>query len=102
MSVGAAISAFTFRGARGRTLATSLAYAAGIAALVLLLAAWIVSAEREQSALVRDDVPWSILGLADVFAVWLLGLGAFVLGPAVVAATVASERRAGTLDQLRT
>jgi hypothetical protein len=102
MSVAASISAFAFRGARGRPIAEKLAYAAGIAALMLLLAAWIVSAERDQVSTVTDDIPWSVLGLADVFAVWLLGLGAFVLGPAVVAATVASERRAGTLDQLRT
>jgi hypothetical protein len=102
MTVGASISAFAFRGARGRPIAEKLAYAAGIAVLILLLSAWIVSAETDRPPYVHDDIPWSILGLADVFAVWLLGLGAFVIGPAVVAATVAGERRAGTLDQLRT
>jgi hypothetical protein len=102
MTLGASISAFAFRGARGRMIAERLTYAAGIAVLMLLLAAWIVSAETDPRPYTRDDVPWSVLGLADVFAVWLLGFGAFVLGPAVVAATVAGERRAGTLDQLRT
>src|SRR4051812_39227484 len=104
MTVGASISAFAFRGARARrsTVVERLTYSAGIAILMLLLAAWIVSAERDVPPYVRDQTPWSVLGLADVFAVWLLGFGAFVLGPAVVAATVAGERRAGTLDQLRT
>jgi hypothetical protein len=102
MTVGSSISAFAFRGARGRPVVEKLAYAGGIAILVLLLSAWIVSAEKDQPPYLHDETPWSVLGLADIFAVWLLGLGAFVLGPAVVAATVATERRAGTLDQLRT
>jgi hypothetical protein len=100
MTVGGSISAFAFRGSRGRAVVERLAYAGGIAILMLLLAAWIVAAERDTPY--HDDTPWSVLGLADVFAVWALGLGAFILGPAVVAATVAGERRAGTLDQLRT
>ncbi len=102
MTLAASVSAFAFRGARGRAALERLAYSAGIAILMLLLAAWIVSVERDVPPGFKDDVPWSVLGLADVFAVWLLGLGAFVLGPAVVSATVAGERRAGTLDQLRT
>jgi ABC-2 family transporter protein len=102
MSVASSVSAFAFRGARGRAAVERLTYAAGIALLLLLFAAWIVSVERDVPPYVKDDTPWSVLGLADVFAVWLLGFGAFVLGPAVVAATVAGERRAGTLDQLRT
>jgi hypothetical protein len=42
------------------------------------------------------------LALADVFACWVLALAGFVIAPAMVAASVANERRAGTLDQLRT
>ena len=37
-----------------------------------------------------------------MFALWVLALAGFVLAPAMVAAAVANERRAGTLDQLRT
>ena len=50
----------------------------------------------------HDPSLWTTLALADVFACWLLALAGFVLAPALVAAAVGSERRAGTLDQLRT
>jgi hypothetical protein len=49
-----------------------------------------------------DPSLWTALSLSDVFALWVLGLAGFVLAPAMVAASVANERRAGTLDQLRT
>ena len=49
-----------------------------------------------------DPSLWTTLALGDVLALWVLALGGFVLAPAMVAAAVANERRAGTLDQLRT
>ncbi len=110
MSLKVAVSAFAHRSARRSTVAQLLLYSGGIALLLVVLAAWIVSQADEppggacywQGCAPLPPRAWSVLGLADVFAVGLLGLGLFVLAPAAVAAAVAAERRAGTLDQLRT
>lgn len=103
MSVTVAVSAFAHRGAR-RAQALELAgYSGGVVALLVLLAAWIVEQARlAPPSTYSNHIPWSVMGLADLFAVALVALGLFVIGPASVAATVAGERRAGTLDQLRT
>ncbi|MDB4970389.1 MAG: hypothetical protein JWN44_6078 [Myxococcales bacterium] len=116
MSIRNAISAFAHRGARRGTAATFLLYSALLTTALLLLAAWIApearaadvetlgywlrSSPKYEPAL--DPSLWTTLALADVFACFTLGLAGFVLAPAMVAAAVANERRAGTLDQLRT
>ncbi|HEY2747236.1 MAG TPA: hypothetical protein VGL86_21585, partial [Polyangia bacterium] len=117
MSLRVAISAFAHRGARRGTAASFLVYSAVLTVALLLLAAWIAPEARladvEQLKMWAQMKPpyvptgldpslWTTLALADVFALITLGLGGFVLAPAMVAATVANERRQGTLDQLRT
>ena len=109
-----AISAFAHRGARGRSF---VVYSALLAVALLALAAWIAPSARQADAemlalYLRQPSPynhpdllpslWTTLALADVFACWMLALAGFVVAPAMVAAAVAHERRAGTLDQLRT
>ena len=101
MSVRVAVSAFAHRGARRSQALELAAYSGGITALIILLAAWIVAQARDVPPGYTVSAPWSVLGLADLLAVSLVALGLFVLAPASVAATVAGERRAGTLDQLR-
>jgi hypothetical protein len=116
MSVRVAISAFAHRGARRGQAASFLVYSGVLTGALLLLAAWIAPAARlaDVEALrmwgqmkppmtpALDPSLWTTLALADVLALWVLALGGFVLAPAMVAAAVANERRAGTLDQLRT
>jgi len=107
MSVVKAISAFAQRSVRRRHAFELLAYSGGAVALLLLFSTWIVAqaqvAPRASYALDGlPPIPWSVLGLTDLFMVGLLAAVLFVLVPATVAATVAAERRAGTLDQLRT
>src|SRR6185437_12720636 len=109
MSIRIAVSAFAHRGARRRHALELCAYSAGLVALLVLISFWIV-AQMQPTALVWPSyapvpppppIPWSPAALADVFSLCLVGLGLLVMAPAQVAATVASERRAGTLDQLR-
>jgi hypothetical protein len=107
--IAATISAFAHRGVRRRHALELLAYSGGIVALLLLFAAWICAQGREapppyywDASIKVPPIPWNELGLADLFSVYLLGMAAFVIIPAQVAAVVASERRGGTLDQLRT
>lgn len=115
MSIRAAISAFAYRGARRGTAVTFLVYSGVLTVVLLALAAWIVPEARRADVLLIqswtesgayrphvDPSLWTTLALADVFACWVLALAGFVLAPAAVAAAVAGERRAGTLDQLRT
>ncbi len=109
MSIRASISAFAYRGARRRHAIELLLYSGALVLLLLLLSAWICTQGRLapppyqwNPSIQVAPIPWNELALADIFALWLLGLGLFVLAPASVAATVAAERRAGTLDQLRT
>jgi hypothetical protein len=113
MSVRAAISAFAHRGARRGTASSFVLYSALLAVALLALAAWIAPEARlgDLEWVSRFQVPlpeqldpslWTTLALADIFACWVLALACFVIAPAMVAATVAHERRAGTLDQLRT
>jgi hypothetical protein len=110
-----AVTAFAHRGARTRS--TFLVYSALLALALVLLAAWLVPDERaadilmqrvyagsahpDMARLIRPEL-WTTLALADVFACFALGVIAFLVAPAVVAAAVANERRNGTLDQLRT
>jgi hypothetical protein len=102
MSVRVAVSAFAHRGARRSQALELAAYSGGVVVLLVLLAAWIVEQARTAPLVPSAAyIPWSVLGLADLFAATLVGLGLFVLAPAAVAATVAGERRTGTLDQLR-
>lgn len=116
MSVYAAISAFAHRGARRGTASSFVIYSALLGAALLALAAWIApearQADVEQLGLLAmqlrnypvdlDPSLWTTLALADVLACWALALVGLVIAPAMVAAAVANERRAGTLDQLRT
>jgi len=116
MSLRVAISAFAHRGARRGQAASFLVYSGVLTGALLLLAAWIAPEARlADLETVRmwaqmkppmtpalDPSLWTTLALADVLALWVLALAGFVLAPAMVAAAVANERRAGTLDQLRT
>jgi hypothetical protein len=110
MSVMTAISAFSYRNARRGAVWQLLLYSGGLATLLVLLSAWYVSqADSPPGGTCYWDgcphlVPmqWSVLALADIFALGVCALGLFVIAPAMVAAAVAAERRAGTLDQLRT
>jgi len=106
MSLKLAVSAFAHRGVKRRQALEFLAYSGALVVVLVLLASWIVSnaesAPRRSYYYDAPPIPWSVLGLADVFSLILLGLGMFVIAPAAVAASVSSERRAGTLDQLRT
>jgi ABC-type Na+ efflux pump permease subunit len=116
MSLAVAISAFGHRGARRGEAVSFLAYSALLTLGLLLLAAWIAPearlADLESLRMWAQNKPpylpgldpslWTTLALADVLALVLLALAGFVLAPAMVAAAVAAERRAGTLDQLRT
>jgi hypothetical protein len=109
MSVVMAISAFAQRSVRRRHAVELLAYSGGAVGVLLLFSAWICAQARLApppyawaGGAGPPPIPWSVLGLTDIFAVGLLALVLFVLAPATVAATVAAERRAGTLDQLRT
>jgi len=116
MSVRVAISAFAHRGTRRGAAASFLVYSAVLTAALVLLAAWIAPEARfsdlEQMRMWAQMKPpyqttldpslWTTLALSDVFALLALALAGFVLAPAMVAATVANERRQGTLDQLRT
>ncbi len=116
MSVRVAISAFAQRGARRGQAASFLVYSGVMTAALVLLAAWIAPEARladveslrawaQMNPPYHPDLDpslWTTLALGDIFALVALGLGGFVLAPAMVAASVANERRAGTLDQLRT
>jgi hypothetical protein len=108
MALGIAINAFANRGVRRRQAFEFLLYSGALVVVLLLLSSWVVtnaeSAPRQSYNYYYDNtpIPWSVMGLADIFALILLGLGGLVIAPASVAATVASERRSGTLDQLRT
>src|SRR3954451_4781356 len=109
MSIRTSVSSFYHRGIRRRHALELLAYSGGVVVLLLLLAAWICAQGREapppyywDPSIHVPPLPWNELALADLFAVGLLGLTLFVLVPDAVAATVAGERRTGTLDQLRT
>jgi hypothetical protein len=116
MSVRVAVSAFAHRGARRGAAASFLVYSGVLTAALVLLAAWIAPEARladiEQLRMWGQMKPpyspqldpslWTTLALGDVLAMWVLALAGFVLAPAMVAAAVANERRAGTLDQLRT
>jgi len=102
-----ALSAFAHRSVRPRHAAQLVLYSAGIALLLMLVAAWIVGEATSPANQVYHypgyvPLPWDTIALADIFALILLALGLFVIAPATVAASLAGERRAGTLDQLRT
>ncbi|MCU1280325.1 MAG: hypothetical protein JWM53_3871, partial [bacterium] len=116
MSLAVAISAFGHRGARRGAAASFLVYSFVLTLALVLLAGWIAPEARLADfealrtyaqmkppyAPALDPSLWTTLALGDVFALWALALCGFVLAPAMVAAAVANERRAGTLDQLRT
>jgi hypothetical protein len=103
MSVTTAISAFAQRSVRRREAVQRLIYSAGMSALVLLCSSWLCSLElRSEPESAPLHSYWQVLPVADLFALATLAVCLLVLAPAVVAATVAAERRAGTLDQLRT
>jgi hypothetical protein len=87
-----AISAFAARDLR-RGPWPFVIYSGLLGGGLLLLACWLAS---------TDSGTMMVMGIADLLAVVLLGLGLFVLVPAAVVVAVTSERRAGTLDQLRT
>src|SRR5258706_51388 len=98
MSVTTALSAFANRGARRAQALQFLLYSALATVLVLLLSAWIVEQARLAEAQARDlyhyynydasPMPWSVLGIADVFCLFLLGIGAFVAPAGAVNASM--------------
>jgi len=102
------ISSFYHRTVRRRHACELVAYSGGVVLLLLLLSAWICAQGRAAPPPIyypdvhAPPIPWNELALADIFGVGLMALTLFVLAPAAVAATVAGERRTGTLDQLRT
>jgi hypothetical protein len=102
------LSAFAHRAVRPRQAAQLVLYSAGVALLLVVVAAWIVGEATAQPPPVDTmypgwvPLPWDTVALADIFALILLALALFVIAPAAVAASLAGERRAGTLDQLRT
>jgi hypothetical protein len=109
MSARAAVAAFAQRGARRGSAVTLLVCSGLLTVLLLLVGAWLAPGQREHDLLLvqqgvrgLDPSRWSTLALADVLALWVLAGVGFVIAPALVAATVGQERRAGTLDQLRT
>lgn len=94
-AIAIALSAFSSRATRGRRVV--LAAYSGLIALVLLGLAQLISVRARE-----DGVSVDPIGLADMFAMMLLGGALFVVAPAMVASQVAEERRSGTLDLLRT
>jgi ABC-2 family transporter len=114
MSLRAAISAFAQRGSGGAGARWSyLAYSAVGTALLAGYSAHAAALERAEALLqVANDAyrdagleastRWTTLALADTLALVFLAFAGFVIAPALVAAAVVTERRAGTLDQLRT
>jgi len=103
MSVRAAVAAFAHRSVRRRDVVTSL----GISGVVTLALLFVASEMARLHNLSIADQPfnsvtWSTLGVADLMALAVLLAVGFVVAPATVAAAVTQERRAGTLDQLRT
>ena len=94
-AVATALTAFSARATRGRR-AILVGYSALIAVALLGLSSLI--SESARAAGDRVDV----VALADMFAMIFVGGALFVIGPAMVAAMVAEERRNGTLDLLRT
>lgn len=102
-----AVSAFAYRAARRGTALQLVAYSVGLTVVMLLVAAWICGTETAAlpyKASLPDglgETPWEVLPLTDLLVLGFLALALLVVAPAAVAAAVASERRAGTLDQLR-
>ncbi|HEX2570913.1 MAG TPA: hypothetical protein VH877_15245 [Polyangia bacterium] len=114
MDTMTAVSAFAYRSARRGTALQIVAYSIGLTAVLLLVAAWICGTETAATPTWRlrhdglyrlpeglREIPWEVLPLADLLVLGFLVLALLVVAPAAVAAAVASERRAGTLDQLR-
>ncbi len=109
MSLATAVTAFSQRGARRGQAFAFVIYSGILTALTLALAAWIAPISRAEDLdrfrIYHVEIPlpqWTTLGLANVLCGLLLALACFVVAPAMVATAVAQERRAGTLDQLRT
>jgi hypothetical protein len=105
-----AVSAFAYRTARRGTALQLVAYSVGLTGVMLLVAAWICGIETaapSYGASLRPgpeglgEIPWGVLSLGDLLVLGFLALALLVVAPAAVAAAVAGERRAGTLDQLR-
>jgi hypothetical protein len=90
-----AISAFAARALR-RSAWPFLLYSGLLGGVLFLFSCWISFSSNPSIDMAQT---WLI---ADVLAVATLGLGLFIIVPAVVTIAIASERRAGTLDQLRT
>lgn len=90
-----ALSAFVVRGTQGRRGVLLLYSALGTAALFLL--SLVVAARAAE-----DHHHVDPLALADMLAMIFVSCALLMVAPAVVAAQVGEERRAGTLDLLRT
>jgi hypothetical protein len=95
MSLSNAISAFAYRSRRASSW-SFVGYSAVLAAALFWLGSW-GAGRRFESATVTEE-----LARVDILALLTLALIGFVVAPALVAAAVSGERRAGTLDQLRT
>jgi hypothetical protein len=112
------VRAFSCRACPPTQRKAYLLYSLAVTIGVIALAFWVVS-----SASIVDDygdygygydygeygyMPfvWTLSGsmvlqVADIFSLILLSLGCFVALPAMVASVVATERKTGTMDQLR-
>jgi hypothetical protein len=104
-TVRAAVAAFAERSVRRRQAIELVAYSGGVTALVLLLSNWIVNTALSAPHSAYDygpPIPWDTLALADVLSLMVLSIALIVVAPSVIAAHIGGERRAGTLDQLRT
>lgn len=105
-----AVSAFAYRTARRGAALQLVAYSVGWTGVMLLVAAWICGTETAALPYKASmphgpaglgEIPWEVLPLTDLLVLGFLALALLCVAPAAVAAAVASERRAGTLDQLR-
>jgi hypothetical protein len=93
-AIAIALTAFSARATRGRTV--FIAYSGLLTLAILALAGLIAKRAAEAGEVIHA------LALADMLAMMLVGAMLFVIAPAMVASHVVEERRSGTLDLLRT
>lgn len=105
------VSAFAARACPPRQRKTQLLYSAGLTLGLVGLAVWLIFSAIESNseqywpsgfeAYVWVLSAQTIFELADILAMVVLSVGCFVVLPASVAALVSTERKTGTMDQLR-
>ncbi len=93
-----AFNAFLFRSLRSpRTAVPARIVYSSLITLALFLLAKLTTPSPEKDAWVH----YTVAGMTDVFCVIAVGFIVFIIAPAQIAAQIASERRHGTLDQIR-